>query len=182
MRERWSTPSVALHWLAATLIVGLATAGFVMTDLPADSSMRLLISRMHTLGGATLMLLTVARLVVRRRGPAVTPLPVSDLHRRGVGVIHALLYAVTFAIGASGFATGALSAWPDYLRGQLAEAPALEALASRQAHEALVFALLGLVALHVGGVMLQQVGKGGVLGRMVPFLGRGSPVRDGEAR
>ena len=182
MRERWSNTSVALHWLAAALIVGLATAGFVMTDLPADSSGRLLISRMHTLGGATLMLLTVARLVVRRRGPAVTPLPVSELHRRGVGVIHALLYAVTFAIGASGFVTGARSAWPDYLRGQLAEAPALEALVSRQAHEALVFVLFGLVLLHVGGVMLQQVRTGGVLGRMVPFLGGESPIRERDAR
>ena len=120
MKERWSNASVALHWLAAALIVGLATAGFVMTDLPADSSGRLLISRLHTLGGATLMLLTVARFVVRRRGPAVSPLPVSDLHRRGVGVIHALLYVVTFGIGATGFVTGARSAWPDYLRGQLA--------------------------------------------------------------
>ncbi|MBX3129347.1 MAG: hypothetical protein KF718_21695 [Polyangiaceae bacterium] len=98
-----------------------------MTDLPADSSGRLRISRLHTLGGATL-------------------------------------------IGATGFVTGARSAWPDYLRGQLAEAPALEALASREAHEVLVFALLGLVLLHVGGVMLQQVRKGGVLRRMVPFL------------
>lgn len=182
MKERWSNASVALHWLAAALIVGLATAGFVMAELSADSDGRLLLSQMHTLGGATLMLLTVARLVVRRRGPAVRPLPLSALHRRGVGVIHALLYAVTFAIGASGFVTGARSAWPDYLRGQLAEAPALEALPSREVHEALVFVLLSLVLLHVGGVMLQQVGKGGVLGRMVPFLGRGSPVRDGEAR
>lgn len=173
---RWSNTNVALHWLAATLIIGLATAGFVMTDLPADSSSRLLVSRMHTLGGATLMLLTVSRLVVRRRSPAVTPLPVSDLHRRGVGAVHALLYVVTFAIGASGFVTGALSTWPNYLRGQLARAPALEALASRQAHEALVFALLSLVLLHVGGVMLQQVRTGGVLSRMVPFVRDGSPI------
>lgn len=171
MRERWSTPSVVLHWLAASLIVGLATAGFVMTDLAADSTARLLISRMHTLGGATLMVLTVARLIVRRRGPAVTPLPVSDLHRRGIGAIHALLYVVTFAIGASGVVTGAMSAWPNYLRGQLDQAPALEALASREAHELLVFTLIALVALHVGGVMLQQVRTGGVLKRMVPFLG-----------
>lgn len=27
MRERWSNTSLALHWLAAALIVGLATAG-----------------------------------------------------------------------------------------------------------------------------------------------------------
>lgn len=181
MREPWPNTSVALHWLAAALIVGLATAGFVMTSLPADSSGRLLTSRLHTLAGATLMLLTVMRLVVRRRGPALRPLPISELHRRGVGVIHALLYAVTFAIGASGFVTGARSAWPDYLRGQLAEVPALEALASRQAHEALVFVLLGLVLLHVGGVMLQQVRTPGVLRRMVPFLGGESPIRERDA-
>lgn len=170
MKERWSNASVAIHWLAAALIVGLATAGFVMTDLPADSSGRLLISRLHTLGGATLMLLTIARLLVRRRSPPIAPLPLSDLHRRGVGAIHALLYAVTFAIGLSGFVTGATSAWPDYLRGALAEAPELESLASREAHEVLVFALLGLVALHVGGVVLQQVRRGGIARRMVPFL------------
>lgn len=170
MRERWSTASVALHWVGALLVMGLALAGFVMTSMPAESSGRLLISRMHTLGGATLMLLTVARLVVRWRGAAVTPLPVSRLHRRGVGAIHALLYAVTFAIGASGVATGAQSTWPAYLRGEHTEAPALGALASREAHELLVFALLGLVLLHVGGVLLQEGRKGGVLRRMVPFL------------
>jgi cytochrome b561 len=179
MREHWSRASVALHWLGALFIVGLAAAGFIMTDLPGDSAGRLLVSRLHTLGGATLMLLTVARLVVRRRGPEMKPLPVSELHRRGVGVIHALLYAVVFAIGASGLVTGAGSAWPDYLRGQLAEAPALEALASREAHEVLVFALIGLVLLHVGGVLLQQVRQGGVLRRMMPFLVRpaASPER-----
>ena len=171
MKERWSNASVALHWLAAALIVGLATAGFVMADLPSGSSGRLLLSRAHTLGGATLMLLTIARLLVRRRSPPIAPLPLSDLHRRGVGAIHALLYAVTFAIGLSGFVTtGATSAWPDYLRGALAEAPELESLASREAHEVLVFALLGLVALHVGGVVLQQVRRGGIARRMVPFL------------
>ncbi len=180
MKERWSNASVTLHWLAAALIVGLVTAGFLMTDLPADSSARLLISRMHTLGGATLMLLTLARLVVRRRGPRVRPLPLSELHRRGVGVTHALLYAVTFAIGASGFVTAAQSAWPDYLRGQLADAPALEALASREAHEALVFTLLGLVLLHVGGVMLQQARTGGVLPRMLPLRSGESPAREEE--
>ena len=176
-------PRYKMGWqIAVALVVGLATAGFVMTDLPADSSERLLTSRMHTLGGATLMLLTVARLVVRRRGPAVTPLPVSVLHRRGIGAIHALLYAVTFAIGASGVVTGALSTWPNYLWGQLAEAPALEALASREAHELLVFALLALVALHVGGVMLQQIRSGGVLKRMVPFLGGKAPGNERGAK
>lgn len=167
---QWSRPIVALHWLSALLIVGLVTAGFVLSDLPADSQTRLLMSRMHTLGGLTLMVLTVTRLVFRARGPAPAPLPLPDLHRRGVGLVHALLYVVLFAIGASGLVTGATSAWPEYLRGGLSEAPALEALASRQAHEALVFALLALVLLHVGGVMVQQLRQGRILRRMAPFL------------
>lgn len=182
MKERWSNRSVALHWLSAALIFGLSTAGFVMTDLPPSASERLLISRMHTLGGVVLMLLTAVRFVVRRRGPRVTPLPVSELHRRGIGVIHASLYATIFAIGASGALTGALSAWPDYLRGQLAEAPALKALASREAHEVLVFLLLGLVLLHVGGVMVQQVKRGAILRRMVPFLGSSSRTSERDGR
>lgn len=170
MRERWSRASVALHWLSAALIVGLAVAGFVMSDLPPGSSSRLLLSRMHTLGGAALMLLTVARLAARRRGAPAEPLPMSQLHRRGVAAIHGLLYGVTFALGASGFVTGARSAWPDYLRGRLAEAPDLEGVASREAHEVLAFLLLGLVALHAGGAALHQLRRGGVLRRMIPFL------------
>lgn len=170
MRERWSNASIVLHWLSAALIIGLATAGFVMTDLSAGSGGRLLLSRAHTLGGATLMALALARLIVRRRSSPIAPLPLSDLHRRGVGAIHALLYFVTFGIGLSGLATGATSAWPEYLRGALAEAPELKSLASREVHEVLVFALFGLVALHVGGVVLQQFRQGGIVRRMVPFI------------
>lgn len=169
MNDRWSKGSVALHWLGAALLVGLAAAGFVMTGLDAGSSGRLVLSRAHTLGGAALMVLTLARLVARRRGPRVAPLEVTPLHLRGVGVVHALLYGVTFALGLTGFVTGATSAWPDYLRGAVSAAPALGSLASRAAHEALVLALAGLVALHVGGVLVHQVRRGGALRRMVPF-------------
>jgi cytochrome b561 len=167
--ERWSTASVALHWLGALLLVGLAAAGFVMTGLGAGSSERLWLARAHTLGGAALMLLTVARLVVRRRGPKVAPLELGALHRRGVGAVHALLYAVIFALGLSGAVTGATSAWPDYLRGAVATAPELATRWPRQAHEALVLALVGLVALHVGGVLVQHLRRGGVLQRMAPL-------------
>ena len=45
-----------------------------------------------------------------------------------------------------------------------------------------MFARLGLVLLHVGGAMLPQVRTGGVLGRMVTFLGGESPIRERDAR
>ena len=58
MKERWSGASLALHWLAGAGIVALASAGFVMTDLAADAGARLVLSRLHTLGGVALMLVT----------------------------------------------------------------------------------------------------------------------------
>ncbi len=169
MSERWPKAGIALHWVGAVLIGLLVAAGLVMTDLQADSSARLLLSRAHAAGGAALVLLTVVRLGARRRGAAVRPLPLSALHRRGVRLVHGLLYAAVFAIGLSGLATGAQSAWPQYLSGSLTVAPALDALASRTVHHALVFVLLGLTALHVGGVLLQQLRRGGVVRRMLPF-------------
>lgn len=166
---RWPKAVVVIHWLSAATIVGLAAAGFTLSKLPDDSGARLLLSRLHTLGGFSLMGLTVARLFVRHRGPAPTAIPLPALHRRGVTAVHALLYAVVFGIGASGFATGAQSLWAQYLRGEVARAPSLEHMASREVHEALVFTLLGLVALHVGGVVIHQARAGGVLRRMLPF-------------
>ncbi len=171
MNARWNKWSVVLHWASAALIVGLAAAGFVMTSEAPDSSLRLLLSRLHTAFGITLMVATVVRLVTRLRTRKPEPLPMAPLHRRGVAFVHASLYAVLFGLGASGALTGARSAWPDYLRGRLGRVPELEQLASREVHEALVFTLGALVLLHVGGVIVHEVRDGGALRRMVPWLG-----------
>ena len=85
MSDRWSTKSVALHWVSTAVIMAMGAGGFVMSDLAPDSSLRLLLSRSHTLFGFTLMALTVLRLVTRWRGPSPDPLPLPPLHRRGVG-------------------------------------------------------------------------------------------------
>lgn len=180
-KSGWSTTSVMVHWTAAVLIVGLGAMGFVMTDLAGDSRLRLLFSRLHTGLGVTLMALTIFRLVVRWRGQSPAPLPLPAIHRRGVSVVHGLLYLVQFSLGASGALTGLLSAWPQYLRGEVAAAPELAYLGSRQVHEALVFVLLTLIGLHVGGVVLQELRHGGTLRRMVPALRR-RPHAEQEVR
>lgn len=70
------------------------------------------------------------RAAVRARGRSPAPLPLPAVHRRGVGV-HGLLYATTFGIGLSGFVTGLRTAWPSYLRGDIATVPDLGHVASR---------------------------------------------------
>lgn len=183
MIERWSNASVALHWMTAALVAGLAAAGFVMSDLPADANLRQLLARSHTIFGILLMVLTVARLVVRWRGRSPAPLPLAPLHRRGVDVVHGLIYVVLFGLGASGVATAAGSAWPAYVSGELASAPALEQLASRKVHEVLVLTLLGLVGLHVAGVLIQQLRGVPVVARMLPGKKRSpKPTDPGGSR
>lgn len=168
----WPSPTVALHWLSAALLVGLVGAGFLLSELPRDSGTRLLLARAHTLGGLTLVVLTTLRLITRLRGLSPSPLPLPDLHRLGVRLVHGLLYAVLFGIGASGVATALTTSWPSYIRGEASLAPVLAEVASRQAHELGVFALGALVLLHVGGVLVQQARGGDVLRRMLPSFKR----------
>ncbi|MBK8240671.1 MAG: cytochrome b/b6 domain-containing protein [Deltaproteobacteria bacterium] len=87
MNARWGKWSVVLHWASAALIVGLAAAGFVMTSDAPDSSLRLLLSRLHTAFGISLMVATVGRLLARLRTRKPEPLPMAPLHRRGVALV-----------------------------------------------------------------------------------------------
>lgn len=170
MSDRWSKPTIALHWLAALLILGMAGAGFVMTSLPVDSPLRHDMARLHTLTGAAVMLLTLARLFFRWRTPAPAPLPLGPLHQKFVRAVHALLYLVVLLLGFSGLSTAVRSAWPDYVLGPVPKAPDLSHLTSRHHHGYLAVAMLVLVGLHLGGALLQQLKGGDALRRMIPFM------------
>lgn len=172
MDERWSKQMVALHWLSAALVVGLVVVGFFMVDLPADAPLRRVLGRAHSLGGLTLGLLTLTRLLVSRLGVRPAPLALPTLHRRGIAWVHGLIYVALFGMSASGLGTALGSDWPAYLGGDLGAAPQLGALLSRQVHGALVLGVVLLVVAHVGGVVVQQLRHGGTLRRMSPF-GRG---------
>lgn len=169
MNDRWSKKTIALHWLSAAFIAGLVVVGFVMTDLPPDAPQRRLMGLMHSVGGMLFVLLTIVRLVVRKRGTNPEPLPLPALHRKGVGAVHALIYGAIFVLGASGIATALGSTWRAYVWGDELAAPALGGMLSRQVHGVVVIAMLVLIGAHVGGVLLQQLKRGGVLRRMWPF-------------
>ncbi|MBE2248648.1 MAG: cytochrome b/b6 domain-containing protein [Myxococcus sp.] len=169
MKERWSTPLIALHWLSAALLVGLVVVGFVMVDLPADTALRRGLGRAHSLTGVALGLLTLVRLVVRLRGPSPAPLPLAPLHRRGASFIQGLLYVGLFGMAATGVATAYRSNWHGYLEGA-EPSPVFDGLRSRQVHEGLVAGLLVLVGAHVIGALVQQLRKGGTLRRIWPSL------------
>lgn len=170
MNERWSNPMVVLHWLGAVMVVGLLAMGTVLAGLPDGDASRLWPGRLHSAGGMLLGGLMLLRLVVRLRGPKPAPLALPALHRRGLGAVHALLYVVVLAMAATGMGLAFSSGWSAFVQGDVATPPALAGLRARDVHAWLRWPLLGLVAAHVVGVLVQQVRKGDSLRRMLPFL------------
>ena len=170
MNDRWSKTIMVLHWLSAAFVVTLVSVGFLMVDLPADAPLRRVMGRAHALGGITLGVLTIVRLLRRFFGTNPAPIPLAPLHRKGASFIHGLLYFSLFAMVASGLATALGSDWHSFVSGDVPTAPDLEASLPRQVHGALALIVLLLVAAHVGGVLMHELRRGGALRRMLPFL------------
>ena len=168
MSERWSTPSIVLHWLSAVALLVVVVAGLVLQELPADAGARRVLSGMHSVLGIALVVMTVARLVVLRRLGRAAPLPLPPLHALVVRAVHVASYATLIAVGVTGFATAKPSQWHEFIKGDVPTAPDFADVASRQVHEALVLLLGALLVAHVAGVVVQQLRPGGVLRRMLP--------------
>lgn len=171
-RDRWSGVVIGIHWLSALLIAGLFAAGLGMVGLDPADPLRRNLGRVHTIAGNLLGLITLARLLLRRRTQPPTPIDAPAIHRKGIAVVHALLYVVSLSVVVTGLGTvlRVRDGWHRYLLGELPKPPSFAAFASREVHEILAFALVAMVAAHLVGVLVQEARKGGALRRMLPFL------------
>ncbi len=162
-------PLIILHWAMAGLIVALLAVGFLMTGADPESATRLWLSRAHVALGVVTGVSLIARVIVRRRSAPIEPLPMSGARRALMRGVHGGIYVALFALLASGMATSLLGDWASYVvSGTTTRAPDLHAIAPRGGHELFAFGLMGLVGVHVVGVLLHQIRLGGSLRRMLP--------------
>ena len=170
-------PAIALHWLAALLIVCGFGLGLSMVGLPI-SRQKLQWYAWHKWIGITVWLLTCARLVWRlgHPGPAMPPMP--EWQRRSAVIVHVLLYVLLLVIPVSGWlhssATGVqvvylgLVPLPDLVARDRDLGNVL-----RTVHETLNFTLLAVVCLHtVAALKHHFVDRDTVLTRMLPVRTR----------
>lgn len=157
MPKGFSRAQIVLHWTVALLVlvqflnddaIGAAWRAFRRATGEAPSAA----AYAHMVVGATILALVLWRLALRlSRGAPAAPADEPRPLRLVAAATHAGLYLALLAVAASG-----LTAWLGGVE------------VAAEAHEALTTVLLGLVLLHVAGVLYQRfVLKSDVLARMV---------------
>jgi cytochrome b561 len=161
---RYSTLSKWLHWGSVLLVAGLVGAGLFMTSLEDGNAQKLMMYRTHGVIGLLIVLVTLARMVIRWREPK--PLPEGMTAAWNIWLYrltHWGIYLVLLALGFSGMGTLTLNGVTSF---NVDPATLDRSVPTIQGHFLFSRLVIALVVLHVGGVLRHQFTKSKVLSRM----------------
>ncbi len=176
--QRYSTVAIVLHWVLALAILTAFAVGVTVEDMPLSPSKIKLIN-WHKWAGIAILLLSVLRLAWRltHRPPALPDRiqqAMPGWQTQAYHATHHLMYALFFVVPLLGWAYSSAKGYPIVWFGVLPLPdlmPVNKELADsiKELHGAAAFALIGLVALHVGAALKHQfIDKDGLLERMRP--------------
>ncbi len=173
---RYTRTAIALHWVAAILILGNVAFGLFMTDLPLSPA-KLRYYSWHKWVGVTVFLLSAARLLWRLAHPApALPPSMPAWQRKAAHASHGLLYVLFFAAPLTGWLFSSAAGFPTVYLG-LVQLPDLLsknrelADALKVVHKVATWSLGLLAIVHaVAAVKHHVVDRDDVLHRMLPFL------------
>ena len=172
--QRYGALAQGLHWLIATLVVGMFLVGWYMEGLPLGPD-KIKIYNLHKSFGVMILALMALRLIWRLISPP-PPLPAGmpGHERAAAAASHTLLYLLILAQPVIGILHSNAANFPVVVFG-LFSLPALtgpsEALknALGAAHYWVAWAILGLVCVHVAAALRHHfLLKDGILRRMLP--------------
>ena len=165
----YTRPAVVFHWVIAALILLNLPLGLIAPQLDYGIA-RLVLLRVHAGIGLLVLVLSLGRGAWRlTHQPPPLPENTSPLIRRASHAAHTALYVLMFGLPLSGIAMVFAAGTYRVLLGlPMTNSPDFEAAALPAAvHVAGAFILIGLLALHVGAVLLHQlVWRDGLLTRM----------------
>ena len=172
---RYTSTAMALHWLAALLVIVTFPLGLYAHSL-ALSPFKLQLLSYHKWIGVTIFLLTVLRLTWRM-GHIPPPLPetIPPWQQRAAHGLHFLLYLLLLAIPVSGWMMSSAKGVPVVYFG-LVQLPDLVGKNKelgdmlQEIHEALNFGMLALVGMHIAAALKHHfIDRDATLLRMLPF-------------
>jgi cytochrome b561 len=172
--NRYGRVAIALHWIAAALILGNLAYGLYLVELPL-SPQKLRYFSYHKWIGVTVLLLSAARLLWRLLHPA-PPLPptMRPWEMRLAHASHALLYVLFFAAPLSGWLFSSAAGFQTVYLGVL---PIPDLLAKNReladilkvVHHWINYVLAAVIVLHTSAALKHHfVDRDDVLRRMWP--------------
>jgi cytochrome b561 len=164
---------VALHWILAVLIIAaLALGALVMVKIPNSDPMKVEALRSHMIGGTLILVLMLARLVVRARSRH-PPIPSAGhpLLDRLAWASHRMLYVAVLGQAISGLIMALQTDLPGIVFGGGTLPADFWIYPIRSIHYLFSRMLMVLIALHVAGALYHTLLlRDGLLRRM--FFGR----------
>ena len=170
----------ALHWVIALMVLGalavggtLGYLGFQGTVETFGQAMTNMLYKYHKTAGVLILFAMIVRIVVKLRlGKPDYAVPLTSFEKSASGAVHGLLYVLLLAMPITGWlATGAGGFPVEFFDWKLPPIVGKDKdLASLlfTAHMAISFAIVGLLALHIGAALKHGiVKKDGVLQRML---------------
>ena len=171
--QRYAGLLIALHWLIALGIVGLLALGLYMVGLPKGLPVKATLINLHKSVGLTVFLLVllriVARLVLHR--PPLPPMP--PWQRAAARTTQGLLYVGMVAMPLAGYLGSSFNSYGTRFWGVLLPKWGWDDAHLRELffglHEAIGYALIALIVLHVAGAFKHQwIDRDNLLARMLP--------------
>jgi cytochrome b561 len=164
-----------LHWLTFLLLAAQYVVGELMPHISGKTPNEGLVA-WHILIGAVILLVIAVQLIWRLAHPVRLLTAMPPWQQYLALATHWTLYALIVVITVLGWGAASFRGWEVKIFGVL-PLPALAAKGTPWVHEAgdvhvvLVYVLLGVIALHVGGALYHQfITRDRVLARMLPGL------------
>lgn len=168
--SRYHPLLVALHWLLAVLIIAaLALGALVMARIPNSAPMKIEALRSHMIGGSSIAVLMLVRLVVRARTdhPA-TPSAGGPVLDWLAWASHRLLYLAVLGQAISGLIMALQTGLPGIVFGGGTLPADFWVYPIRTVHYLFSRMLMALIMLHIAGALYHTlVRRDGLLRRML---------------
>jgi len=171
--SRYHPLLVLLHWFLAVLVIAaLALGALVLARIPSTDPMKIEALRSHMIGGTLILVLMLARLILRARtehpAPASAGHPALDRLAR---ISHRLLYLAVLGQATSGLIMALQTGLPWIIFGGGTLPADFWVYPIRFVHYVFSRILMLLIALHITGALYHTlVLRDGLLRRM--FFGR----------
>lgn len=174
---RFAPSLIVLHWLIALGIIALIALGLYMVGLPKGLPGKATLINLHKSLGLTVFLLVLFRIMVRVAVHRPPLPPMRPWQRAAARTTQVFLYVGMIALPLTGYLGSSFNTYGTRFWGLALpqwgwDDPALRKLFFGT-HQALAYAMIGLVSLHVLGALKHQfIDRDGLLATMLPRHGK----------